>query len=155
LTDAFFNRGDANYFLHDYTTALKDFDITVEKRGEPNDFQYRGECKFNLGDNAGALSDFQTAVVKGISTTPSGQTLAMEDANQLGIALYTAGNYSDAVSAFTISINAEKNKDNVFNRGNSEYQMGDHQSALADWKQSGKMGNKVGKKSYRQFKKEK
>ncbi len=154
LTDAFFNRGDASYFLHDYNSAIKDFDLVVDKRGEATDFQYRGECKFNLSDNAGALADFQAAASKGIASTLSGQSLAMNDANTLGIAFYNAANYSDAVKAFTVSVNALKTGTNLFNRANAEYMAGDHPSALADWKQSGKMGNKEGKKSYKKFRKQ-
>jgi tetratricopeptide (TPR) repeat protein len=153
LADAFFNRGDAYYFLGDYTTALKDFDIAVEKRGDAYDHQFRGETKVKLGDNDGALADFKKASEKGFASTATGAHLAMNDANDLGIAFYNAEKYEQAVEAFTISINAQENKNNTFNRGNAAYLAGDKSAALADWKRSGKLGNKSGKQSYKKFRK--
>jgi tetratricopeptide (TPR) repeat protein len=153
LADAYFNRGDAHFFLGDFTTALKDFDIAVEKRGDKYDHQFRGETRFKLGDNDGALADFQKAEDKGFSASESGAHLAMNDANDLGIAFFNAENYSKAVAAFNISINAEENKSNTFNRGNANYMAGDKAAALADWKRSGKLGNKSGKESYKKYRK--
>lgn len=153
LADAYFNRGDAYYFLGDFTTALKDFDIAVEKRGDAYDHQFRGETLFKLGDKLGALSDYKKAAEKGFSETESGAHLAMNDANDLGIAFYEAENYTKAVEAFNISINAKENKNNTFNRGNANYLAGDKAAALVDWKRSGKLGNKSGKSSYKKFRK--
>jgi tetratricopeptide (TPR) repeat protein len=155
LIDAYFNRGDAYYFLGDYTTALKDFNTAVEKRGDAYDHQFRGETKFKLGDNEGALADYQRAAEKGFSGTTSGAHLAMNDANDVGIAFYNAENYTKAIEAFTLSVNAQETKNNVFNRGNAEYLAGNKSAALADWKRSGKLGNKTGRSSYRKYKKEK
>jgi tetratricopeptide (TPR) repeat protein len=153
LADAFFNRGDAYYFLGDYTTALKDFDIAVEKRGDAYDHQFRGETKVKLGDHEGALADFKKAFDKGFASTASGAHLAMNDANELGIAFYNADKYEQAVEAFTISINAQENKNNTFNRANAAYLAGDKSAALVDWKRSGKLGNKDGKSSYKKYRK--
>ncbi len=153
LADAYFNRGDAHFFLGDFTTALKDFDIAVEKRGDKYDHQFRGETRFKLGDNDGALADFQKAADKGFGNSESGAHLAMSDANDLGIAFYNAENYSKAVEAFNISISAEENKSNTFNRGNANYLAGNKEEALADWKRSGKLGNKDGKSSYKKYRK--
>ncbi|CAN5857873.1 hypothetical protein BH11BAC7_BH11BAC7_07560 [soil metagenome] len=153
LADAYFNRGDAFYFLGEYTTALEDFDIAVEKRGDAYDHQFRGETRFKLGDKLGALSDYKKASEKGFASTESGAHLAMNDANDLGIAFYEAENYNKAVEAFNVSINAKENKNNTFNRGNANYLAGDKDAALADWKRSGKLGNKAGKSSYKKFRK--
>lgn len=153
LADAYFNRGDAHFFLGDYITALKDFDIAVEKRGDKYDHQFRGETKFKLGDHEGALADFQKAANKGFHETASGAHLAMKDANDLGIAFYNAEKYDKAVEAFNISVNAQENKNNTFNRGNANYLAGNKTEALADWKRSGKLGNKSGKSSYKKFRK--
>ncbi|MDQ3108557.1 MAG: tetratricopeptide repeat protein [Bacteroidota bacterium] len=153
LADAFFNRGDAYYFLGDFTTAIKDFDIAVEKRGDAYDHQFRGETRVKLGDNDGALADFKKAADKGFSSTASGAHLAMNDANDLGILFYDAEQYDKAVEAFTISVNAQENKNNTFNRANAEYLAGDKAAALVDWKRSGKLGNKSGKESYKKFRK--
>ncbi len=153
LADAYFNRGDAHFFLGDYSTALKDFDSAVEKRGDKYDHQFRGETRFKLGDHDGALADFQKAADKGFNSSETGAHLAMSDANDLGIAYYNVENYSKAVEAFNISINAEENKSNTFNRGNANYLAGDKTAALADWKRSGKLGNKDGKLNYKKYRK--
>jgi tetratricopeptide (TPR) repeat protein len=154
LADAYFNRADANYFKGEYSVALKDFDIAVEKRGDAYDHQYRGETKAKLGDNEGALADFKLAAEKDFAATETGAHLAMNDANDLGIAFYNAEKYSQAVEAFNVSVNAQANKNNLFNRANAEYLSGNKSAALADWKRSGKMGNKSGRQSYRKYKKE-
>ena len=153
LADAFFNRADAYYFLGDYMTALKDFDIAVEKRGDAYDHQFRGETKAKLGDNDGALADFKKAAEKGFASTATGAHLAMNDANDLGIAFYNAEKYELAIEAFTVSINAQETKNNTFNRGNAEFLNGDKAAALTDWKRSGKLGNKDGKSSYKKYRK--
>jgi tetratricopeptide (TPR) repeat protein len=153
LADAYFNRADAKCDLENYSEALTDFNIVIDKRGEARDFQYRGECKFKLNDNDGALTDFQTAESKGYCENDVRKLIADGDANQLGIAFYNAEQYDKAVKAFTISIDAEKTKNNLFNRANSEYMAGNHSDALVDWKASGKLGNKDGRKSYRKYRK--
>ncbi|HTL81330.1 MAG TPA: hypothetical protein VL651_06485 [Bacteroidia bacterium] len=151
--DAYVQRGDASFFLGQYDVALKDFDVAVQKRGNCDDYQYRGECKFNLEDLDGALADYKMAAQKGENDNASGANLAMGDANRLGIKLYNAEKYSEAVDAFTISVNATPTGNNIYNRANSEYLNGDKASALADWKTAGKLGNKDAKKSYKKFRK--
>ncbi|MBI3511740.1 MAG: tetratricopeptide repeat protein [Bacteroidetes bacterium] len=153
LIDAYFNRADARYFMGDYANALKDFDITVEKRGHADDFQYRGECKYNLNDFEGALADFTKAADLGESSTESGASLAMKDANVLGIAFYNANNYDKAVTAFKISVNATTTGTNLYNLANSEYLAGDHSTAINDWHRSMKMGDKDAKKAYKKYRK--
>lgn len=153
--DAYFYRGEAKFFLADYTGSISDFDVAVAKRGDEYDYQYRGEAKFKIGDNDGALADYKKAQQKGFGSSTSGAHLSMNDANDLGIAFYDAENYTKAVEAFTLSVNAQETQNNVFNRGNAEYLSGDKAAALVDWKRSGKLGNKSGKSSYKKFRKEK
>jgi len=149
--EAYSSRGFARYFMNDYQTAEKDFDVAVQKRGSAQDFEDRGECKFHLSDNDGALADYQSAAAKGQSLTASGADLLMADANDLGIAFYNAGQYTKAVQAFTISINSEITGTNLFNRANAEYMNGDSASACTDWHTSWKMGSKQGKKAYKKM----
>ena len=151
--DAYVQRGDANYFLGQFEEGLKDFDAAVAKRGNGDDYQCRGECKFNLEDLEGALADYKMAAQKGENDEASGAFLASADANRLGIKLYNAQKYDLAVEAFTLSVNAGPTSTNIYNRANAEYLSGDTSGALADWKTAGKMGNKEAKRSYRKFRK--
>lgn len=152
IVTAYFNRGYAAFILEDYSQALKDFNVAVEKEGDGYDYEFRGKTKFKMGDMDGALADFKSAATKGIANTEGGAHLAMDDANELGIAFYTAEKFEKAIDAFTVSIDAQANENNIFNRANAEYLYGDKAGALQDWKKSGKMGNKDGKKSYKKYK---
>ncbi len=148
---AHFNRGYAALILENYAEALKDFDVAVEKEGDGYDYEFRGKTKFKMGDMDGALVDFKSAAEKGIANTTGGAHIAMDDANDLGIAFYNAEKYDKAVEAFNVSVDAQPNENNIFNRANAEYLTGDKTAALQDWKKSGKLGNKDGKKSYKKF----
>ncbi|MCX6310267.1 MAG: hypothetical protein NT084_01355 [Bacteroidetes bacterium] len=150
---AYFNRGYAALILENYSEALKDFDVAVEKEGDGYDYEFRGKAKFNLGDMEGALTDYKSAQTKGITNSAGGAHMAMTDANELGIAYYNAEKYEQAVEAFTVSVNAQLTENNIFNRANAEYLSGNKEAALQDWKKSGKLGNKDGKESYKKFRK--
>jgi tetratricopeptide (TPR) repeat protein len=149
---AHFNRGYAALMLENYTEALKDFDFAVEKEGDAYDYEFRGETKFQMNDLDGALADYKSAGNKGIGNAEGSAHLAMGDANALGIAYYNAEKYDKAIDAFTVSVDAQLTQNNIFNRANAEYLNGDKEMALQDWKKSGKLGNKEGKKSYKKFK---
>ncbi|HQI70548.1 MAG TPA: hypothetical protein PLT47_07335, partial [Bacteroidales bacterium] len=60
---AYHNRGLANYFLKDYTAAIKDFDMEIQKNPSKKDLYFdRGNAKKDNLDFAGAITDFDKVI---------------------------------------------------------------------------------------------
>jgi len=62
-TNAYFNRGIANYNLKDYKGAIEDYNIVIEFKPDfASAFNNRGLAKANLKDYKGAIEDYSRAI---------------------------------------------------------------------------------------------
>ncbi len=89
----------------------------------------RGRNKFHQGEYAGALANFQQALVK--------QPILVEAHNGLGSCLYLLGQFAEAARAYRQAIQLKPQHAQAYcNLGSALFQLGDLEGAVAAYQQS-------------------
>jgi tetratricopeptide (TPR) repeat protein len=122
------SRGLAKYFKNDFTSAEKDFTKAIERFEEKDKngpYAYRGRCKEGMGDNIGAMEDYE----KSIDIDP----YWFVPYNFIGNLSIKMKEYVKAISYYTISININPDfSDSYFNRSIAKAKLGDYRGAIMD-----------------------
>jgi tetratricopeptide (TPR) repeat protein len=135
--DAWYNRACANYLGQDLNAALRDLDRSLELN--PNNaaaLMLRGVVNGALFRDREGLADLRAAAA--LDPRLSGVRMS------LGVQLFEAGQYAEAITVFSEVIDAGKEAlvEALYYRADCHYNLGDKEKACADWRMAGEGGDK-------------
>jgi tetratricopeptide (TPR) repeat protein/S1-C subfamily serine protease len=112
--------------LEQYSEAIKIYDLIISKDQKAWAYNNRGVSKSNLGDNKGAVADYNAA----IQINPQ----YAEPYSNRGITKYRSGDNKGAMEDYNIAIRIDPQYGEAYgNRGNVKSDLGDLKGAIADY----------------------
>lgn len=135
--DAFYNRACASYLGRNNEAALRDLERSLAlRRNNPEALFLRGVVKGELFKEDAGLSDIQEA----LALDPKIAGARMSAA----VLLFEMERFEDAIKAFGEVIEEEGAElmEAYYYRADSHYNLGDKDSACADWRKSAELGDK-------------
>ncbi len=146
------NRGLNRVALGDYQGAIADFDQALEiEPDHAKAYLNRGYSRLQLQDNWGAIEDFDQALqidpqaanvyLKQVADTLDNELGAIKDTNQQliqglliqGNLRYQAGDYQEAIKAFTQVLSLDPNNSEAYNRRSTALAaLGDYDGSMED-----------------------
>ena len=120
-------RGDAYYWLKDYTKSIEDYSIAITiKPDYALAISFRGNAYLNINEYTKAIKDYTTAIV----LDPSFEKVY----NNRGLAYFKIGEFNKAIEDFTDAIKIKTDFiESYINRGNAYSQSDDFNKAIADF----------------------
>jgi tetratricopeptide (TPR) repeat protein/S1-C subfamily serine protease len=112
--------------LEQYSEAIKIYDLIISKDQKAWAYNNRGVSKSKLGDNKGAVADYNVA----IQINPQ----YAEPYSNRGITKYRSGDNKGAMEDYNIAIRIDPQYGEAYgNRGNVKSDLGDLKGAIADY----------------------
>jgi tetratricopeptide (TPR) repeat protein/S1-C subfamily serine protease len=112
--------------LEQYSAAIKIYDLIISKDQKAWAYNNRGVSKSKLGDNKGAVADYNVAI--GINPQYA------EPYSNRGITKYRSGDNKGAMEDYNIAIRIDPQYGEAYgNRGNVKSDLGDLKGAIADY----------------------
>jgi tetratricopeptide (TPR) repeat protein len=131
------SRADANYEMHQFDAAIKDYSrvVIIDPKNE-DAFIFRGAAKIEVNDNSGAVDD-ETKAIEINKTSHVAY-------NYRGVAKGALKSYGEAIKDLDMAIKLKANYASAFvNRASVKYAMNEKKKACDDLYKADQMGSNI------------